>query len=153
MPDTSGMDLAKLLKANGHGAPMVMISADAREGKQFPDQRLPVDEYLVKPVRVSTLKERLAKLLMIDWVYHEDAVALPLHYQPKVRACELPDYDLLVELRKMAEIGHLQGLRKKLLELKKSARYHPSFLHFLEESISKLNFDSIVNLERVASCD
>ena len=153
MPDTSGMDLAKLLKANGHGAPMVMISADAREGKQFPDQRLPVDEYLVKPVRVSTLKERLAKLLMIDWVYHEDAVALPLHNQPKVRACELPDYDLLVELRKMAEIGHLQGLRKKLLELKKSARYHPSFLHFLEESISKLNFDSIVNLERVASCD
>ena len=151
MPGMNGWELACRLREQGVKVPIVMISADAREGQHEEGVVKPHNDYLIKPVRVQALLERLGGLLELQWIYESD-ISMPLESAPQTLAGQdLPDPDILVQLQAMAEIGHLQGLRKKLEELKQDANTSEAFVRYLEAAIRQVRMENILKLHQVKS--
>jgi len=151
MPGMTGWQLACRLREFKISAPVVMVSADAREGAHDDNVIKPHNDYLIKPVRVHTLLERVASLLDIQWIYEGEAL-LPAPLLPNsLSQGDLPAAEVMAQLLAMAEIGHLQGLRKKLEELKQTDNISSEFINYLEAAIRQARMDSILNLNQVKS--
>ena len=95
--------------------------------------------------------QTLRGLLELQWIYESD-ISMPLESAPQTLAGQdLPDPDILVQLQAMAEIGHLQGLRKKLEELKQDANTSEAFVRYLEAAIRQVRMENILKLHQVKS--
>lgn len=151
MPGISGWQLARQLRQQKIEVPIVMISADAQEGQEDDATDKPHNDYLVKPVRVSTLLEIIADLLVIKWIYQEDKQLPRPVPSGHLERFQLPSESVLNDLKQMAEIGHLQGLRKKLEQLKQDETANAEFVAYLESAITQVRMDSIVNISKAAS--
>ena len=133
-----------------------MISADANEGRisDGPEHRADslYDSYLIKPVRLTDLLEKMAALLDIQWFY-EGVLATPGQVRGVLPAsAKLPGVEVLQELKFMAEIGHLQGLKKRLAGLKEEAQVDSEFLQFLASAIQQVRLDKIIELAEANRC-
>ena len=153
MPGISGWQLATALRARLPSTPIIMISADAREGLPSQglsgDQPTPAgsavhDDYLVKPIRVSALLEKIGAHLDLRW---RESSAAPLPGSGRgLDAVDLPPREDLDELRRLAEIGYAKGIRAKLDGLERSNRASPRFIEQLRALSGGFEFHRIIKL-------
>jgi CheY-like chemotaxis protein len=100
-----------------------MISANANEPAQEQAPPDVHDDYLLKPVDLQTLLDKLGALLSLDWTYRPlHAGALPA---PALRAvldsAEPLDRRHVDELRQLGRIGYIRGIQAKLDEIEKES--------------------------------
>ena len=158
MPGMNGWQLAAALRANAVIEPIIMVSADAREGQHQPhntrEQPRWHDDYLAKPVRQTLLLEKLGNLLQLQWL-HDPAVesagasataAEPFTAFASFTSQQLPTATELQELRALAEIGYVNGLKKKINQLSQEGKAAPEFIQHLQQLVSQFRFDRIVEL-------
>jgi len=151
MPGMNGWQLASHLRESSVTEPIVMISADAREGHHDNDDLRPHNDYLIKPVRVTALLERIGGLLGLRWIYEgESNLSIPL-VANSLPEKDLPDSDTLDRLCAMAEIGHLQGLKAELDKLRHGERASPAFIEYLDAAVRQARMDIIISLSQVKS--
>ena len=110
MPDISGWELLRHLRAQGKLAPTIMISAEADEGKWRHFAGEGEVRYLVKPLRVPLLLENIGEMLDLQW-----------HTEPKPP--EIPALtgqsaglsgEQIAALKEMARLGYVRGFRELL---------------------------------------
>ncbi|WP_142850376.1 ATP-binding protein [Telmatospirillum sp. J64-1] len=110
MPGLSGWEVAHRLRDTGfRDARIIMVSANALEYRR---ERSPEDahnDFLLKPLNISLLLERMASLLGLTWLAHP-ALA---ETAPLPGSTPLPGQHV-AELRQLAEIGYVRGLQAKL---------------------------------------
>lgn len=144
MPGIDGWQLAKKLRALGYYQPIVMVSADASEGKNISllnenneSEEVPLHQaYVTKPVRTQILFDHLGRLLNLQWLYekyesektiHEftlvESVAATSMVDGLTSKTELIASDKikmplnsidLDEIARLAAIGHKKGLVQKI---------------------------------------
>lgn len=148
MPEMNGWQLAKLLREAGYRAPIIMVSADASEGKDLPSHHLseiaPLhDAYVIKPVRINALLDHIGRLLNLVWCYEKiepDEQPQPMQF---ISAMELPDEHHLDDIAHLAAIGHKKGLQEKIRELEESGTVQPLFLQELTRLTASFQFEKI----------
>jgi signal transduction histidine kinase len=145
LPDSSGWDFAIYLRTKGLNAPIIMVSADADEGKRPPQE--PHNDYLIKPIRIADLLDKLELHLGLTWIYHNDGADLhdaadpeknssipeiinqkampvkPSNSEPLpeiFRTHLLATLELLNTLYDYADSGNLSALHKHLITLQNS---------------------------------
>ncbi len=146
MPDLSGWQVAQQLRERGIGAPIVMVSANAREVQFAVDEVRYHDDYLAKPLRLQLLVEKLGAHLKLEWLHEprrQEPVALT---RPNFSRDQLPPVADLHVLRALAEIGFVNGLKKKLAELQASGRASTDFIQHLQQLVGQFRFDLIIEL-------
>ena len=114
MPGMNGWQVAAALRASGwRDTPILMVSADVHElsGPRWPD--MPHDDFLLKPVELPALLERLETLLGLTWV---EAPAEPGVRAAPIRVADLPAHHREA-LRQLGEIGHVRGIESRLAEI------------------------------------
>ncbi|MGB3623488.1 response regulator [Ketobacter sp. MCCC 1A13808] len=151
MPGMSGWELVENVRAQNIKVPIVMISADASEGQPIAerdsdDYAVLHDAYLIKPIRVTNLLERLAALLDVKWFYDEGPKPVLQVPHKTFNHSDLPDAQTLGVLHDMAEIGHLQGLKKQLQKLKQNQTADANFIGYLEMAIQQVRMDRIIEV-------
>lgn len=130
MPGMDGWQLAKRLRDLGLNQPIVMVSADASEGRSI---SLPVNNeapplhqaYVIKPVRTDILFDHLGRLLHLQWLYQGE-----LHQAESItnsiRQIIATDQDQnksglqesdLDEIARLAAIGHKKAVVDMLQSL------------------------------------
>jgi two-component system response regulator MtrA len=65
MPDVSGLDVCRHLKANGNTSPILLISAESSSVDIAAGLAAGADDYLPKPFRGSELVQRVGRLLSL----------------------------------------------------------------------------------------
>ncbi|WP_027328679.1 hybrid sensor histidine kinase/response regulator [Marinimicrobium agarilyticum] len=146
MPGLNGWELVGQLRSTGYRQPVVMISADASEGKAQGDALH--DAYIVKPVRLNMLLETLANQLNLAW--HTNPIEAPsAHSTTAIAAVTLPDETHLQALRKLALIGHKSGLLQALNQLQEQGETTPHFTQTIGKLASQFQFDTIIRLLQV----
>ena len=155
MPGMDGWTLAKALRRLLPAVPIVMISADAREGVPLDhygtnirsaataEAAIHVD-YLIKPVKVDQLLDCLARRLQIDWIVRTPTL-LP-KIQAPLGSGDLPHPARVRQLSELAEIGHLQGLRAQLATLREDRGTSLAFINYLDAAISEVRMERIIRL-------
>lgn len=127
MPGQSGWDLLRWLRVHGHPAtPVVILSGHALEAQSgAPDIRLH-DAFIAKPFILDDLLSRIDALLKLNRQPRADNGAkADGRVEPKT-----PDPATLTQLRALARIGHMRGLRDAIttLPLPDALRSHLSDL-------------------------
>ncbi|MBV1788144.1 response regulator [Marinobacterium sp. D7] len=155
MPGMNGLELAQELRRRAVDAPILMLSADAREYHGEPDKAPVYDDYLVKPVENQALLDKMARYLQLEWVYQRDETAVT----PRDRVAsavikteaglQLPDHELIHELRAYAEIGYRKGVRETLTQLEQLGMLDEHTLEHLKQLTVSLQFARLAQfLER-----
>ncbi|MEN3951789.1 ATP-binding protein [Iodidimonas sp. SYSU 1G8] len=118
MPGMNGWDVARRLREDGVSrAPIVMISANAREERQR-EVAAPFHEgYLMKPIQLANLLDTIKTLLNLRWVYDEQAKPALSIMPTDLRASEIPARTQLGTLIQLGRIGHVRGILSKLDEI------------------------------------
>jgi signal transduction histidine kinase/CheY-like chemotaxis protein/purine-cytosine permease-like protein len=119
MPGMSGWEVAETLRALGAPQPKIMmVSANAHDYSPGGDGNAVHDAFLVKPIDVDTLLERVGTLLGLRWIYEgEEPVRDPL---PALGISEHPPQSarpFFDELVRLGRIGHVRGIEAKLKEM------------------------------------
>lgn len=170
MPGLNGWQLAEQLRAVGYRSPIIMVSADASEGRNHHlathDDKPPLhDAYVVKPVRLSLLLDHIGRLLNLTWRYEKQVNSSPesstLELSPRdpststraaaapsklVAVMEFPDEVVLKRLRELALIGHKNGLLQLLVQLAESGQANPGFIAPLTKLANNFQFEKIITL-------
>ncbi len=151
MPGLNGWELVAQLRTTGYRQPVVMISADASEGKAEGDALH--DAYIVKPVRLNALLETLGQQLNLQW--HTRTVSAEVGNETRastgrqIAALTLPDESHLQPLRKLALIGHKSGLQQALGQLEADGLASAEFVQTLSRLAAQFQFETIIRLLQV----
>jgi len=156
MPGMSGWDLARRLREEGHGdAVIIMVSANADESGRDPLHRIYHDDYLVKPVRLKDLQDRVGQGLKIVW-RKDTPESTPQTRQPAVVSGltfgkgNLPSEESLEMLKQLSSLGYVRGIRAKLDDIEAHEPHAADFVVHMRRLIREFDltqYDKI--LERV----
>ncbi len=146
MPGMDGPSLAKKLRELKFSAPILLVTANASEDTLSDDANPAYNDYLIKPVKLDSLLERLAIYLDLDWRYkpkNDD-----LYHQPAQTITEddLPERKICKEIIYYAEIGHLSQLKNIAQNLNRSGTASPKFITKLQHYIREVKFNKIIDL-------
>lgn len=161
MPGMDGWELVKKLRESGYFQPIMMVSADASEGRNSLEPSAieipPLHQaYLIKPVRLQLLLDNLGRLLNLTWKYENLPwqEIIPKHHSTSLhmiatdKKYEITDKDL-DEISRLAAIGHKKGLVKKIEQLENMGRYDEHETVFFEKIVKCANhfqFEAILSL-------
>ncbi|MGQ0502743.1 MAG: hybrid sensor histidine kinase/response regulator [Panacagrimonas sp.] len=159
MPGMSGWETARLLRANHlRHLPIVVISADAFDRGEGESAGIAAVDFLVKPVQVVKLLERIREKLDLIWIARAPAAA------PAVSACSgasdaapgdllRPDESLLRSLRELGDLGHVRGILEKLDEIDRLDARNTRFTAPLRAHVKAFELPEFMHLLREVSHD
>tara|TARA_R110000850_G_scaffold189247_10_gene315116 strand:- start:14813 stop:18220 length:3408 start_codon:yes stop_codon:yes gene_type:complete len=148
MPGMDGWETARLLRANyrQHLA-IVVISADAFEKNHGASAGIVPQDFLVKPVHVDQLMERIRLALNLIWIE-----AGPETYKPAADAparpqiSTAPDSAELRKLRELGELGHVRGILDLLDEIDAMDERNAAFTAALREKVKAFEIPEYMRL-------
>jgi len=113
MPEIDGWETARLLRANHITlAPILIVSANAFDSDLRNDVGVGREDFIVKPLHIDDLLERVRAKLGLVWTTPDDL---------RVRAMPTPSGRLpparLAALQQLGEMGYLRGILESLDEL------------------------------------
>ena len=140
MPGIDGWDVIRRVRMLGpHDLPIIIISANAFEGKHLRKEDLRCGDFLVKPVVIGQLLDLIRRQLRLEWILApaleaagdaaaaEQTAPLTPHDVPTVHLLEASQIEELIAL---GQIGYLRGIQAKLAALRATA---PGARVFLDE--------------------
>ncbi|QFT33353.1 Sensory/regulatory protein RpfC [Labrenzia sp. THAF82] len=145
MPGMNGWTLARTLRERGHSdAVIIMISANADESGREPLHRIFHDDYLVKPVRLQDLQEKLQQGLKIVWrtVPAEPRIqpGFPKSVsEPVFERGRLPSVESLEMLKQLSGLGYVRGIRAKLDDIEAHEPHAAEFVVHMRRLIREFD--------------
>ena len=133
MPMLGGWETAKILRKNKiTNVPIIIISADANERMQNPETDVLNEDFLVKPVDLNLLLNKVGDKLGLKWIQQKDAVKLldaepnepvnavqivePAQIENKIEIQSLHLEDAIEQLKQHLEIGYIRGAKQQLTQ-------------------------------------
>jgi CheY-like chemotaxis protein len=165
MPGMNGWELATRLRESGHrDAAIIMVSASVEHFNGDDGALAPHNAFVLKPFDVTILLDHVRELLNLEWIRQssdlapnlmpEDweifgrrkerirsaALVAPLRFCPGnwVEALKPPKEPHLEELRKLGEIGYVDGIKAKLAEIERDDTESHAFVKRLRELIGDM---------------
>jgi CheY-like chemotaxis protein len=132
MPDVSGFEVARRLRQTLRERPaIVMVSALAPDKTHEVEPERAHDDYLMKPVDLTQVLEKIHALLNVEWLYD---TADPT--RPPGPPLSVPAPHDIDELIRLGQIGYIRAIRDKLGEIAARAPAHQEFVAQLQAVVS-----------------
>jgi signal transduction histidine kinase len=149
MPGEDGWKLARRLREGGRrDARIVMISASALEAHSSLLAETLHDGYLMKPFDIPRLLELIGHLLKIKWRHGGEVVDAPV-WNPQ--PYQLPSDEVLDELRRRGELGHLKGVHELLDAIAADGPRFAPFVARMRSLVDRFDFDQLLASLRAPS--
>jgi len=144
MPVINGWELATQLRDIDIGAPIIMLSGNAIEDHREEMSSHLHNAYMIKPIRLNSLLEKIGANLNIDWTYNDKSGQEQSEVvQEFSTGSKLPTLADMDELISIAKIGYLNGVLEKLDEMEK-ANIDSTFLQYLKSRAELCDFDGLI---------
>jgi DNA-binding response OmpR family regulator len=139
LPDMSGWDLARELRRTPglEHLKIMIVSANAHEYAPGADSIH--DAFLIKPVELQALLERVGLLLNLTWIRETEPAADAETPTAGTRNPSGRSRHHLEDLYRLGRIGHVRGIEAKLRELELEDPVNEAFAAELRTLVS--NFD------------
>ncbi len=151
MPGMDGWETANALRKQGYQDQIVMISANVDQDDQSigdiqSTNRAAVSNgYIVKPIKVDTLLEKLSSALSLIWVYEPKRMdQKDRNHQLTLPSEGLPSPDKIQTLIELAEIGHLTGLKNYIQDIQVNDSVSTEFIDIMQHWVDEVNFDALI---------
>ena len=146
MPGMDGLALTTRLRALGFQQPVIMISADAQERHSNIKSGDDHNAYLVKPINLQQLLEKIGGLLSLTWIHktQDDDHAEAMAKIPLTDLTALANHELARELIACAELGYKRGVQNKLDEMTQKGLINEPARRYLKSLLDVMQFNQIV---------
>jgi signal transduction histidine kinase/ActR/RegA family two-component response regulator len=147
MPEMDGWEVASRIRESVAERPaIVMLSANTIDKTYEVGPARLHDDYLMKPVDLRQLLEKIHTLLDIEWTYESAdgpprpriASVLPLTAAPPVRDIE--------ELIHLAQIGYVRGVQEKLADIETGMPQHQAFVDQMRTVADSFDLKRLVTM-------
>lgn len=147
MPRMDGLTLARALRGRGVSAPILMLSADVQEQQRDSAVKRAYDDYIIKPVSVGKLLEKIGGALNVAWTHADTDVvqAPPIAAPSRPVLSQIAPCEALADLRSSCEIGYLRGVREALEKLAVMQAADEATLSYLDELSRNLQFKALAD--------
>ncbi|MEW6167094.1 MAG: ATP-binding protein [Pseudomonadota bacterium] len=148
MPGMSGWEVAAALRALEPPQPKIMmVSANAHDYSRGGERNAPHDAFLIKPIDIDALLERVRALLDLRWVYGGEMPPPPPASAPDVDERPPPGVRRFVdELLQLGRIGHVRGIEAKLREMEAAEPDSGAFAARLQRLVAEFDLKAYVSL-------
>ncbi len=156
MPVLGGWETAKLLRKNKiTNVPIIIISADANERMQNPETDVLNEDFLVKPVDLNLLLNKIGDKLGVKWIHQHQTDEQPEIYIPiQNNINEIIDtfqmapsfikptnlQDALAQLEQHLSIGYIRGAKQQLAQCKQHFDQYQNLWLEIEQDIQHFDF-------------
>jgi CheY-like chemotaxis protein len=146
MPVMDGWQIAKQFRNAQYNSPIIMVSADASEGRNQPQESPPLhDAYITKPVQLQVVLDQIQILLNISWRYEKKILPQDIiFHRPDIQLLELPETEHLDDIVHLASIGHKKGLQEKISYLEQQNLASTYFIQQLTQFTTHFQFEKII---------
>lgn len=145
MPGLTGWETAQHIRRQGYRGPVVMLSANARENNPAIADGLHND-YLTKPLKLNSLLDSLARHLSLTWVHRQNTLQKRIAVVQQTSPVHTLQAPLRDELLALAEIGHLTGLRERIVQARDNAHLDAGLAEDMQALLKVFDFQSVIRL-------
>ena len=140
LPGMDGWELAANLRSKKQNAKIIMLSGNAIENHRIEITSQLHDYYLIKPVRLEVLLEKMGLLLDLQWKY---IAQKPVNSTPQPAfTYQISDFSELVSA---AQIGYLDGVHNEIQKIGQKYGQTP-LVDALKQKADNCDFNGIVQL-------
>jgi CheY-like chemotaxis protein len=108
MPGMDGWEASRILRRERHVAvPILIVSANAYDKNLDNPAGIAAEDFIVKPVNVAELLERIGARLGLDWVMRDAP-------EPDRTVPRFPPAEQLAGLRAQLALGHVRGIVREI---------------------------------------
>jgi CheY-like chemotaxis protein len=137
MPEMDGWEAARILRHERQASvPILIVSANAYDKTLDNPAGIAAADFIVKPVNLAELLERIGMRLALDWTMAVPARIAPI--APPVLV--FPPSDQLDALREQLALGYVRGVKNALDAL---APHYPVFADALRQLVAKFDLDAM----------
>lgn len=153
MPGMSGWEAAHRLRAIGlDKAAIIILSANISETHRNLTPDRAHDDYLIKPMNITSLLDKIQALLKLEWVYESDG--LDRDATAQVYAIAPPSARHIEDLLHLGQIGYVRGIQAKLDDIENNSPENLPFVAHLRQIAATYDFRRfIAEVERFQSHD
>lgn len=146
LPDMSGWDLARHLRGDGGRDRMKILIASANAHDYSPVPDALHDAFVVKPIDLNGLLDRIGELLELEWIREPEpqAVANPAAHTPRSPSARSRHH--LDDLYRLGRIGHVRGIEAKLRELELEDPVNEAFAAQLRALVGSFDLKRYMNV-------
>lgn len=151
MPGLDGWETIRRLRAAGHAMPLAVVSANAFDKRPENPVALPVEDFLVKPVRLPELLDWLGARLALQWLPAAGAErpAAPSGPAAPVEPAAAPPALPAALRRALTDalaIGHVRGIARAIDALEAAQPAHAAFAARLRRLAADFRHDALREL-------
>jgi DNA-binding response OmpR family regulator len=111
MPVMDGWEASRILRRERHcDVPILIVSANAYDKGLENPAGIAAEDFIVKPVNVGELLERIGVRLALDWTMQHAPAMTP----PPAPALRFPPTAQLDALREQITLGYVRGVNRQL---------------------------------------
>ncbi len=144
MPGANGWQVSQGLREQGYKGPIIMVSANASEvDKDYADTHVHND-YVVKPVKIDTLLDKLSHWLSIAWCYAPTPSPEEVPIRPPAERISPLSNQVIEALIGLIEIGHLSELKREVEKLESQGAIDPTFMLQMNQWITNIQFEPML---------
>jgi signal transduction histidine kinase/CheY-like chemotaxis protein len=128
MPGIDGWEASRIIRTvHGSSVPILIVSANAYDKGLENPAGIAAEDFIVKPVNVAELLERIGRRLQLDWLVQAPPaiIAAP----PPAVPAAWPPVEQIEALRGQLAMGYVRGIQRQLDEI---AALGPAFTAFTE---------------------
>ncbi len=146
MPGMDGWSVARRIRSLGYGdLPIILVSANAFERQHLRDEAALHCDFLVKPVVIARLFERLQMQLSLTWIHARGEPVPPDEAQAAAAPGARLDAAQIDELIALGNIGYVRGIESKLASLRRLSPESRLLLDKLDEYVRTFQLKSYLN--------
>lgn len=157
MPMLGGWETAKLLRKNKiTNVPIIIISADANERMKNPETDVLNEDFLVKPVDLNLLLNKVGDKLGLKWLHQHEKDEQPkvdipvqnkikdladsIQIEPLKTAKSLNFQDAIAQLEQHLSIGYIRGVQEQLVQYRQDFSEHQDVWFQIEQDLKQFDF-------------
>jgi CheY-like chemotaxis protein len=149
MPGFDGWETCRRLRSErGYNDPVIRVSANAFDNTSELRNEGRCNDFIVKPVMEAELLAKLGLHLNLEWTYR-DAFNNVNSQRPQLANLSIPPEQTLSALRRLADMGYVKGIQRKLAEIEAAVPGYAPFVNALHARLERFEIDDFKRLLEV----
>lgn len=152
MPKMNGWETARRLRASlGVETPIMMVSANAHELIERRDADAPHDDFLIKPVQIDDMLDRIGNLLGLEWLYAASRSSSCA--EPPALTRHGLTAERVERLLRLCDMGYSRGIEADLREAEAKSPDAAAAIAQLRAMARSFDFEGLKHALKIGSGD
>jgi signal transduction histidine kinase/DNA-binding LytR/AlgR family response regulator len=140
MPGMDGWETSRIIRTVDAQVPIVIVSANAYDKGLDNPAGIPAEDFIVKPVNVAELLDRIGRLIGLEWTTRtpvqalEHKAAAPMRFPPAAQ---------LEALRGQVGLGYVRGIKQQLDEIAALGAEYGAFTEAMRGMAARFDLEAM----------